>query len=243
MTFKKLTESIEDKGILKAVFMMAGPGSGKTFIGKQLMGDIEPRLINTDKFSRDYFGIKKEMWDIFTTETPKSIIDKSKLMTQEQLALNINSMLPLLIDSTSSNTTSLFKRDGILKSLGYETAMVFIKTSLEVAQRRNKERLEKGDGGVPEEFLIETYKKISDIEEFYRDNFKNFFVIQNEDDNAFDMYLNKRFKEIQKFYSTPSKNPIGVDILRILKEHKGKYISDVEEFNMERVQTIIKGWY
>jgi tRNA uridine 5-carbamoylmethylation protein Kti12 len=243
MTFKELAESIEDKGILKAVFMVAGPGSGKTFIGKQIMGNIEPRIVNTDKFSRDYFGIKKEMWDIFSTETPKSIIVKSKLMTQEQLALNINSMLPLLIDSTSSNTTSLFKRDGILKSLGYETAMVFVKTSLEVAQRRNKVRLEKGDGGVPEKFLIDTYEKINEIEDFYRDNFKNFFVIQNEDDNAFDMYLNKRFKEIQGFYAAPTKNPIGTNILKDLKENKGKYISDVEGFGMDRVKDIIKGWY
>jgi tRNA uridine 5-carbamoylmethylation protein Kti12 len=243
MTFKELAESIEDKGILKAMFMVAGPGSGKSFIGKQLMGSIEPRIVNTDKFSRDYFGIAKGAWDIFSTDTPKSITDKSKIMTQEQLALNINSMLPLLIDSTSSNTTSLFKRDGILKSVGYETGMIFIKTSLEVARRRNKERLTRGEGGVPEDFLETTYNKIAEIEDFYRDNFKTFIVIINEDDNAFDIFLQKRFKEVQKFYASETRNPIGKNVLSTLKQTKGKYISDIEEFNKERIDSILKGWY
>jgi tRNA uridine 5-carbamoylmethylation protein Kti12 len=243
MTFKKLIESIEDKGILKAVFMVAGPGSGKTFIGKQLFGEIQPKIINTDTYTRDYFGIAKEAWDIFSTETPKSIVDRSKQLTKDQLFLNINSMLPLLIDSTSSNTTSLFKRDGILKSLGYETAMVFIKVSLETAIRRNEERIKNGEGGVSEEFLKETYGKISEIEDFYKDNFKNFYVIINEDDNAFDIYLQKRFKEIQRFYNTPTRNPIGINVLKKLKESKGKYITDSELFPKDRVKQIIDGWY
>ena len=33
-----LTEGVFDKGILKAVFMAGGPGSGKTFVAKQLFG-------------------------------------------------------------------------------------------------------------------------------------------------------------------------------------------------------------
>ena len=57
------------------------------------------------------------------------------------------------------------------------------------------------------------------------------------------MYLNKRFKEVQKFYETPTRNPIGTGILKNLKENKGKYISDVEGFEMDKVHDIIKGWY
>lgn len=243
MTFKELTESIEDKGILKAVFMVAGPGSGKTFIGKQLFGEIQPKVINTDTYTRDYFGIAKQAWDIFSTETPSSVVDRSKILTKDQLYLNVNSMLPLLIDSTSSNTTSLFKRDGILKSLGYETAMVFIKVSLETAKKRNVQRLENGEGGVPEDFLEETYAKIQEIEEFYKDNFKNFYVIINEDDNAFDIHLHKRFKEIQAFYKTSIRNPIGSNVIKELKETKGKYITDSSKFPPDRVKDNINGWY
>ena len=39
-----LTEGVFDKGILKAVFMAGGPGSGKSYVASQLFGI--PKKIN-----------------------------------------------------------------------------------------------------------------------------------------------------------------------------------------------------
>ena len=39
-----LTEGVFDKGILKAVFMAGGPGSGKSFVASELFGI--PKKIN-----------------------------------------------------------------------------------------------------------------------------------------------------------------------------------------------------
>ena len=40
-----LTEGVFDKGILKAVFMAGGPGSGKTYVASQIFG-IPNKVIN-----------------------------------------------------------------------------------------------------------------------------------------------------------------------------------------------------
>lgn len=49
MNFSKfLTESINDKGKFKAIFIIGIPGSGKTYTISKLKGIISPRVINTD---------------------------------------------------------------------------------------------------------------------------------------------------------------------------------------------------
>ena len=45
-----LNEGVYDKGILKAVFMAGGPGSGKSFVAKQLFGI--PDKFNVSKLSK-----------------------------------------------------------------------------------------------------------------------------------------------------------------------------------------------
>ena len=50
-----LTEGIEDKGIFKAVFLAGHPGSGKSYtLDRIKSGQIEPRIVNTDKFVEHY---------------------------------------------------------------------------------------------------------------------------------------------------------------------------------------------
>ena len=52
-----LPEGIQDKGILKAVFLAGGPGSGKTYVAKQIFGIPERfniamsgmKMVNSDK--------------------------------------------------------------------------------------------------------------------------------------------------------------------------------------------------
>lgn len=51
-----LTESINDKGIFKAIFMAGTPGAGKSYVINKINdGKIQPRIVNTDKLT-EYFG-------------------------------------------------------------------------------------------------------------------------------------------------------------------------------------------
>ena len=52
-----LPEGIQDKGIFKAVFLAGGPGSGKTYVAKQIFGIPDRfnismsgmKMVNSDK--------------------------------------------------------------------------------------------------------------------------------------------------------------------------------------------------
>ena len=152
-----LSESIEDKGILKSVFLAGHPGSGKTYtMDKIKSGQIEPRIVNTDKM----FPFFKDNWN----EGWGKVRDKVKKITTNQLANNINSMLPLVIDGTSGNPSSLMRRRGILESFGYDTAMIWINTSLETAIKRASKR----ERQVDPEFIKEVYDKMQRMKEFYK---------------------------------------------------------------------------
>lgn len=91
-----INESIEDKGILKSCFMSGTPGAGKSFvISKIKSGSIEPRIVNTDKFTEfianylniDVSNVSGKNWHYFESDI--------KRLTSSQLALYINSLLPL----------------------------------------------------------------------------------------------------------------------------------------------------
>lgn len=239
MTFNEfLMESVNDKGVFKALFLAGVPASGKSYIRQKLNTTISPKNVNTDTFSRNYFGVAKEAYDIFG-EVPMDIVDKSTHLTQKQLTLYIDSMLPLVIDSTSSNPSNLIKRNGILQGIGYDTGMVFVYTNLETAKRRNAKRVEEGKGGVPEDFLEETHEKIVKMMAYYKEHFKFFKVINNNEDNASDIDLNSILKSIYSFYISPIKNPIGDNIVNTLKVENKKYISDFDPTILNH----IKGWY
>lgn len=90
-----INESIEDKGILKSCFMGGSPGSGKSYtINKIKAGTIEPRVVNTDKFTEflaTYMNVNinqvMDNWSMYK--------ENIKKLTKNQLSLYLNSMLPL----------------------------------------------------------------------------------------------------------------------------------------------------
>ena len=48
--------------------------------------------------------------------------------------------LGIIIDGTGKDIGKIGRQKKLLDQLGYETMMIFVNTSLEVAQQRNKER-------------------------------------------------------------------------------------------------------
>ena len=100
MKFEKyITEGIQDKGIFKAMFMAGHPGSGKTYTATKIRsGSIEAKIVNTDKL----FPFFKEFWG--TIEGWTKIKDRVKNINKDQLALYINSILPLAVDGTAGRS-------------------------------------------------------------------------------------------------------------------------------------------
>jgi len=223
-----LSEGIEDKGIFKAVFMAGHPGAGKSYtLDKIKSGSIEPRLINTDKFHEHF---KNAEWS--------TVEDKVKRLNNAQLALYLNSMLPLAVDGTSGSIQAMLRRRGLLESMGYDTAMVFVNTDLETAIRRVQGRERKVD----EKFIRESFKKVNENKKFYRSKFDTFIEVDNNDGMLTNKAVNHAFKFLTSFYNAPVKNIIGKRRIKKMKANTWKYL-DPNVMPMSEIKGIVSVWY
>lgn len=227
-----IDESINDIGIFKALFMCGTPGAGKSYVlSKISSGKISPRIVNTDKFV-EFFGNGGGVdW--------KKYGEKVETLNKNQLILYINSLLPLWIDGTSSNPRSLFRRVGVLKSLGYDTGLVWIDTNIDTAIKRAKERKRV----VPEEYIRKVYDEIAPLKNYYKNEFKYFKEIKNNDGELTDSAINKAFKSVYDFFTSPIQNALGIDTLNKMKEKKVKYLDELNKDIITKLKKDVEIWY
>lgn len=226
-----INEGINDKGIFKTMFMAGFPGAGKSYtISKIKAGEIDPRIVNTDKL----FPLFKDIWN---TQWQK-IASRVKTTTKKQLALYVNSMLPMFIDGTSANTSSLLRRSGLLESYGYDTGMVFINTSLETSIERASKRERKVDP----EFIKEAYEKVLKAKSFYRSKFSTWIEVNNDVGELTDKVILNAFKFTRGFFNSDIINPVGIDYKETMLKNGWKYLSP-NIVNLDDIQRAVEVWY
>ena len=230
-----VVEGINDKGIFKAVFMAGHPGAGKTTVlNKVKSGSIEPRWVNTDKA----FPLFKEWWN---TDWPK-ISPKVKIINKNQLAGYINSMLPLAIDGTANQASNVMRRKHILESIGYDTAMIFVNTSLETGLKRAEEREKRTKREVDASFIKKVYVDIQKHKNFYRGKFDTWMEVDNDKGELTEEVIVNAFKFMGNFYNSPIQNPIGQEKVAKMKENGWKYL-DPNVTPIDTIKNTLSGWY
>ena len=222
-----IIESINDRGIFKAVFMAGGAGSGKSYVlSKVKSGSIEPRVVNVDKFIEFYNTSYAEFYD------------KSKQLTKSQLLNYINSVLPLAIDMTAAHVDSAIQKQKILELLGYDTAMIFVTTSLETSLNRARSRTRK----VPDEEVIKYHDLLLKAKDILRSQFPLFIEVKNDSGELTNDIVLKIFKRMSFFYEAPLKNQIGIETIRTMKENNYKYLIP-NIYEEAELKTIVDKWY
>ena len=137
-----LKEGVYDPNIFKAVFMAGGPGSGKSHIAGKTTGGLGLKIINSDDAFERFLtkeGLSLKMPD---SETIPRDVERAraKKVTAAKKFHAIQGRLGILIDGTGHVYDKVAKQAVMLQQLGYETSMVFVNTSLEVALARNEAR-------------------------------------------------------------------------------------------------------
>ena len=156
-----LQEGINDPGILKAVFLAGGPGSGKGFVSKGLFGIPKSvntsasglKVVNQDKaleillkrygFGTDLDNMPDELFRQLTDpdyEDYSGLRSRAKELTKSRKKLYMEGRLGMIIDGTGHKYGSILNKKRELEDIGYDCFMVFVHTDLEVAQKRNMER-------------------------------------------------------------------------------------------------------
>ena len=137
-----LQEGVYDPGIFKAFFLAGGPGSGKTFVTRAAFGGTCLKLVNSDAaFERAMkkAGLSLKMPD--AEEYFRNIVRaKAKMTTATQLDTYMQGRLGLVIDATGRDINVINTQKRMLDQIGYDSYMIFVNTSLEVALERNQNR-------------------------------------------------------------------------------------------------------
>ena len=247
-----LTEGVYDKGIFKAVFLAGGPGSGKSFVANELLGipkggfskmdmSFAPsgvKLVNSDP-EFEYF-LKKvgvdpsELGSLSDeefhqlTEPEDSPRKKAKKVKDAKEKLYIKGRLGLLIDGTGDDYAKIKKKNEELKKLGYDTYMIYINTSLEIAQQRNAQR----DRKLPEKMVEKIWKDVQKNLGKFQSLFKgNFRIIDNSEKRVAKrepkagviIFPKNFYTTINKFIKSPVKSAVAKRWIQRQLDMKKKY--------------------
>ena len=233
----ELVEGINDPGILKAVFLSGGPGSGKTYVAKGLFGIPDRvnvsqsgmKMVNSDKelkyllnkfgFGTDLDSLPDEVFKNLTDPTdPKysGLRSFAKDLTGQRRKLYQDGRLGMIIDGTGDDFKKISAEKKELEAVGYDCYMIFVNTTLEVALQRNENR----DRVLPKSIVEQSHREVTRNIGGFQGLFggSNFLIVDNNE-HVDEEKAQKRFnmlvrQGLGKFVKRPIKNKRGLSWVR-----------------------------
>ena len=185
ITFKELQEGVYDPNIFKAFFLAGGPGSGKSYVVARTTKMFGMRVVNSDDVFEKLVkstGMNMDMRNYTKAQEKRrdELRDIAKRVTRAREKNYVEGRLGLIIDGTGKNYDKIQKQMRELQQLGYESHMIFVNTSLDVALQRNEERPRK----LPESLVVKSWnevqKNIGKFQNLFR---QTFIIVDNNDPN------------------------------------------------------------
>ena len=224
----ELLEGVYDPGIFKAFFLAGGAGSGKSYsaekatgsaagkfqwddsISKLTPGKVGPyglKVVNSDE-QLEYGLMKAKMsanMKAYTSgeiERKELIRTKAKKVTAKREQLWIQGRLGLIIDGTAKDLTKLGIKKKALEDVGYDTYMIFVNTSLDVAIQQNNSRSRK----LPDQIIRDTWNEVQGIKDSLANLFPGGFV-EIVNNRAGEDVFRKAFVQVGKLIKRPPTKP------------------------------------
>ena len=217
-------EGVYDQGILKAFFMAGGPGSGKSYVATELFdfpkGAVSSvsyatglKLVNNDNaFEKGLKDAGYSPSDL--SELAKDPDEWAKVMTIRTNAKRltkkfqdnyITNKLGQVIDGTGKNFDRIKGHRKLYLDMGYDTYMVFVNTSLVIAQERNLMRERKLDSKMVEKMWKEVQDNLGKFQKLFGAN--RMLIVDNSEYGG--DVLKQIEKQIAKHINKPVQNPLG----------------------------------
>ena len=177
-TFRELQEGVYDPNIFKAFFLAGGPGSGKSYVVAKTTAMFGMRVVNSDDVFESLIkkaGMNMDMRNYSGKDLERrdEIRGRAKEITKLRQANYIEGRLGLIIDGTGKDYNKIEKQMRGLQQLGYESHMIFVNTSLDVALERNEKRPRK----LPESLVVQSWNNVQKNIGKFSQLFKNKFII------------------------------------------------------------------
>ena len=206
-----LSEGLYDPNIFKAFFLAGGPGSGKSFVARNVFTGTGLKLVNSDIILEN--SLKKAGLSLSMPDEEQYFRDilrtRAKAIVDNQIDLYVKGRLGLVIDATGRDYNIISRQFSALQLLGYDCYMVFVNTSLEVALERNAKR----ERVVPEYITKNSWQTVQDNIGRFQNLFglSNFVVVDNSqsEQELVTQTMNKVNAVVRRFLSTPIKSYIA----------------------------------
>ena len=206
-----LSEGLYDPNIFKAFFLAGGPGSGKSFVTKNVFSGTGLKVVNSDIVLENTLkkvGLSLSMPD--EEEYFRNLMrNQAKTTVNSQLDLYVKGRLGLVIDATGRDYNVIHRQFGELQLLGYDCYMVFVNTSLEVALERNAKR----ERVVPEYITRNSWQSVQNNIGRFQNLFglSNFIVVDNSksEQELVTLTMNKVNAVVRRFLNNPIKSYVA----------------------------------
>ena len=208
--FKELQEGVYDPNIFKAFFLAGGPGSGKSYVVGNTTAMFGMRIVNSDevfeKMIKNAGMTMKMNTPLGKKQEPErdKLRDTAKRITLARQKNYIQGRLGLIIDGTGKEFEKIETQMRDLQQLGYESHMIFVNTSLDVALQRNQER----DRTLPEKIVVKSWKDVQSNIGRFSNLFKGRFIIIDNNNKDEDI-LTAVYKRVRSLANKKITNGIA----------------------------------
>jgi len=196
-----LTQILKEiKSSSHCIFLSGAPGSGKTYISKQLGIPSNYITINIDDtyetlLKKSGLGISAKHFGPEELSKANSILQTAKKETDSRYKTALEQRKNIIVDGTGASSKPLLKRKQELESLGYKTFMIAIYVSPTVSMERNANRERNLMPGV----VLSRWKDYTKNIHIYRQSFgdSNFTLVNNNPKGTSQEY---NAEEVKKLY-------------------------------------------
>ena len=196
--FNELQEGVYDPNIFKAFFIAGGPGSGKSFVVRRTTGGLGLRVVNSDDAFEHQLKKANLSLKMPASETePRDIVRaRAKQTTASRKAGYLEGRLGIIIDGTGRDYDKISKEATELQQLGYDTYMIYVNTSLDVALERNAMRARTIATPIVTKSWNDVQKNLGKFSQFFR---QGLVIVDNNDagDNVFNL-VSKQIRGLVK---------------------------------------------
>ena len=194
--YQELQEGLYDPNIFKAFFLAGGPGSGKSFVVRKTTGGTGLKVVNSDPafellIKKEGLSLKMPPEEL---ERREPLRKRASKLAKKKKGNYIEGRLGLVIDGTGKDADKLLDQARALEELGYDTHMIFVNTSVDVALKRNTERART----VPTPIVVQAWKDVQKNIGRFSQHFSGGRFVAVDNNDATEDELAKVWKIIRK---------------------------------------------
>ena len=227
---------------LKAIFMVGGPGAGKTNVGKGLqLGRRGYKVVNQDialEAMKEESGLPAKESDYNAEQ--RSLRSKLGAAARKAAVAKFDKYAAagngMVIDGTGASYNATTKKIKALEDQGFEVHMVVATTPLETAIARNKARTERS---LPDFVVKKTYDQVQESLAKYREDFGGRLYEINTETIEYGKPLPTEF--LKQVYAGINTNKVGKVDATSFAENYDVLESQGAEFDFREFSKVVEG--